>query len=49
MTDTQDRMVAALMTALLDAQEQHRKDAAVIDYLVSRIDDDEPKVGGTDE
>ena len=49
MTDTHDRTVEALTTALLDAQEQHRRDAATIDYLVSRIDDDEPKVGGTDE
>ena len=49
MNDTQDRTVEALTTALLDAQEQHRKDAATIDYLVSRIDEDEPKIGGTDE
>ena len=50
MTDTQDRTVEALTTALLDAQEQHRKDAATIDYLISRmIEDDDPKVGGTDE
>ena len=47
--DTQDRTVEALTIALLDAQEQHRKDAATIDYLVSRIDEDEPKIGGTDE
>ena len=49
MTDTQDRTVEALVTALLDAQEQHRKDAATIDYLINRIDEDEPKIGGTDE
>ncbi|MGL5173540.1 MAG: hypothetical protein ACRC75_06780 [Olsenella sp.] len=49
MADVQDRTVEALTTALLDAQEQHRKDAATIDYLVGRIDEDEPKVGGEDE
>ena len=50
MTDTQDRTVEALTMALLDAQEQHRRDAATIDYLISRmIEDDDPKVGGTDE
>ena len=47
--DTRDRTVEALTMALLDAQEQHRKDAATIDYLVSRIDEDEQKIGGTDE
>ena len=50
MTDKQDRMVEALTTALLDAQEQHRKDAATIDYLISNtLGYDDPKVGGTDE
>ena len=50
MTDVRDRTVEALTTALLDAQEQHRKDAATIDYLVSMtLGDDDPKVGGTDE
>lgn len=49
MTDTQDRTVEALTTALLDAQEQHRKDAATIDYLIKTLGDDDPKVGGTDE
>ena len=49
-TVTQDRTVEALTTALLDAQEQHRQDAATIDYLISRtLVDDDPKVGGTDE
>ena len=48
MTDTQDRTVEALTMALLDAQEQHRQDAAVIDYLINKtLGDDE--VGGTDE
>lgn len=49
MTDIQDRTVEALTTALLDAQEQRRRDAATIDFLISRIDEDEPKIGGTDE
>ena len=50
MKDTQDRTVEALVTALLDSQEQHRKDAATIDYLISNtLGDDDPKVGGTDE
>ena len=48
-TSDGDLTVEALVTALLDAQEQHRRDAATIDYLVSRIDEDEPKIGGTDE
>ena len=48
MTDTQDRTVEALTMALLDAQEQHRQDAATIDHLISRtLGDDDPKVGGT--
>ena len=49
MTDKQDRTVEALTTALLDAQEQHRQDAATIDYLIKTLGDDDPKVGGTDE
>lgn len=49
MTDVQDRTVEALTTALLDAQEQHRRDAATIDYLIKALGDDDPKVGGTDE
>ena len=49
MTDIRDRTVEALTMALLDAQEQHRKDAATIDYLINALEDDDPKVGGTDE
>ena len=49
MTDKQDRTVEALTMALLDAQEQHRKDASTIDYLIKTLGDDEPKIGGTDE
>ena len=49
MTDIRDRTVEALTTALLDAQEQHRRDAATIDYLINALGDDDPKVGGTDE
>ena len=50
MADVRDRTVEALTMALLDAQEQHRRDAATIDYLVSKtLVDDDPKVGGTDE
>ena len=49
MADVQDRTVEALTTALLDAQEQHRKDAATIDYLIKTLGDDDPKVGGTDD
>ena len=49
MSDKQDRTVEALVTALLDAQEQHRHDAATIDYLIKTLGDDEPKIGGTDE
>ena len=49
MTDKQDRTVEALVTALLDAQEQHRHDAATIDYLIKTLGDDDTKVGGTDD
>ena len=49
MTDKQDRTVEALTMALLDAQEQHRKDASTIDYLIKTLGDDDPKVGGTDD
>ena len=49
MTDKQDRTVEALTTALLDAQKQHRQDAATIDYLIKALGDDDPNVDGTDE
>ena len=50
MTDIRDRTVEALTTALLDAQEQHRHDEAIIEYLIGKtLGDDDPKVGGTDE
>ena len=47
--DDINKTFEALTTALLDAQEQHRHDAATIDYLIKTLGDDDLKVGGTDE
>lgn len=43
------RTVEALTTALLDAQEQHRQDAATIDYLISKTLDDDACDGHEDD